>query len=193
MGKKYIYVHSFVILMGAKSLVRTVLGQLRSREIVPIPPPVECTDRRGRKIRFRSSRETDYDALVEMYEEFDATSRSQGVPPVGTGAIREWLSTNLAGPGAVAVSGGQIVGHVSFVPDGTGRHELAIFVHPEFQRTGVGSVLLAVGMHHASRERVSYVWASVDKTSGHLPRLYSRAGFSVVNPMGITYRMSRYL
>ncbi len=193
MGKRHFTNYLFVFIVSRTSVLQTVLDQFRSKEITPVPPPVECTDQYGRDLKFREYRNEDYEALVEMYNEFDPVNRSQGVPPIGTDAIRHWLSSNLEGPSAVTLCGDCIVGHVCFVPDGTGRHELALFVHPEYQRTGIGSVLLAVGMYHASRAGVSYVWASVGKTSGGLSRLYSRAGFSVVNPMGITYRMSRYL
>lgn len=179
--------------MSSNTIVQTILDTFRRRRITPSPPPLTFTDQYDREVRVRPYAAADLESLVEMYDRFDSASRSQGVPPLGTEAIREWLATNLAGPSAVALVGDRIVGHVSFVPDGTERHELAIFVHQDFQRAGIGSRLLGAGMGHAAREGVEYVWASVDKSNRGAHRLYSRAGFSVVNPMGITYRMSRYL
>lgn len=105
----------------------------------------------------------------------------------------EWLEGLAEGVNAVAIVDDRPIGQVSFVPDGTGRHELAIFVHQDYQRAGIGSELLAVGMGHAAQQGVEYVWLSVERNKGHLLRLYSRAGFSAVNPLGFTPRMSRYL
>ncbi len=179
--------------MTGKTLLETVVDRIRPRRIRPATPPVTFTDSSNRQITLRPYRESDYGSLVEMYDGLDSESRAQGTPPMDPTAISEWVSTNLVGPDVVALHGTQLIGHVSFVPDGTGRHELAIFVHQDFQQRGIGSELLAVGMGHARDQGVEYVWASVEKSSRHVHRFYTRAGFSVNNPMGITYRMSRYL
>lgn len=50
---------------------------------------------------------------------------------------------------------------------------------------------MAAGLGHANEAGVGYVWLSVEKTKRYQQRFYSRAGFSAVNPMGMTYRMSR--
>lgn len=173
--------------------IRTVTSRLRPRRITPTAPPFTITDAQGRTIEIRPYRDGDFAALVEMYDEFDPAQRAQGVPPVATDDIREWLPDNLRGPDVVALHDDRIVGHVSFVPDGTDRHELAIFVRQEYQRAGIGSHLLAGGMGHARRTGVDYVWLTVEKSKRYQQRFYSRAGFTVVNPMGLTHRMSRTL
>nr|WP_231736962.1 GNAT family N-acetyltransferase [Halobacterium sp. CBA1126] len=131
--------------------------------------------------------------MVAMYDDFDPAQRAQGTPPLGEDAIRDWLDDVLDGPNVVALVDGDVVGHVMFVPDGTGRHELAIFVHQDYQRAGVGTHLLAAGLEHARQEGVEYVWLSVESWKRGAQRLYQRAGFSTVNPMGAAHRMSRYL
>lgn len=173
--------------------IETLLSRVRNRRIRPTEPPLRFTDERGRDVSIRPYRVDDLDGLVEMYETFDPNERAQGVPPIGTEAIEDWLETLSAGVNAVAIVDDRPIGHVSFVPDGTDRHELAIFVHQDYQKAGIGSRLLAVGLGHAKAEGVEYVWLSVERNKGHLLRLYSRAGFSAVNPLGFTPRMSRYL
>lgn len=128
-----------------------------------------------------------------MYDDFDPSQRAQGTPPIGVDAVRNWLTDILDGVNVVALSGDRIVGHVSFVPDGTGRHELAIFVHQDFQRAGIGSALLAAGMGYAEQQGVAYVWLSVESWERGIQRFYRRAGFTVINPMGVAHRMSRTL
>jgi ribosomal protein S18 acetylase RimI-like enzyme len=173
--------------------IRTLATSLRPRRITPAAPPFIITDDDGREVHFRPYRETDFDSLVPMYDDFDPTQRAQGVPPLDTEDIRGWLASVLGGPNVVATVDDKIVGHVGFVPDGTDRHELLIFVHQEYQQAGIGSTLMAAGLGHAKQAGVGYVWLSVEKTKRYQQRFYGRAGFSAVNPTGMTYRMSRSL
>ncbi|MFW5948777.1 MAG: GNAT family N-acetyltransferase [Halolamina sp.] len=173
--------------------IRTLAARFRPRPISPTMPPTAFRDAENREIRFRAYRDEDLAALIEMYDAFDRSQRAQGVPPASNAGIRNWLDDILAGPNVIALHDGQVVGHVSFVPDGTGRHELAIFVHQDYQQAGVGSQLLGAGLGHAKAEGVGYIWLSVEKGKRHLQPFYCRAGFSTINPMGITARMSREL
>jgi ribosomal protein S18 acetylase RimI-like enzyme len=68
-----------------------------------------------------------------------------------------------------------------------------IFVHPDYQRAGIGSNLMAAGLGHAKQADVTYAWLSVEKRKRYQQQFYNRAGFSVVNSSGVTYRMSRLL
>lgn len=176
-----------------RSGLESLLSRVRTRRIRPTDPPLRFADDRGRSVLIRPYSDDDFEGLVETYDDFDPGLRAQGVPPIGTRAVREWLEGLAEGVNAVAIVDDRPIGQVSFVPDGTGRHELAIFVHQDYQRAGIGSELLAVGMGHAAQQGVEYVWLSVERNKGHLLRLYSRAGFSAVNPLGFTPRMSRYL
>jgi ribosomal protein S18 acetylase RimI-like enzyme len=173
--------------------VRRFISRVRPRRISPTPPPNAVTDDEGRRVHLRPFRDGDFERLVTLYEEFDTSQRAQGVPPLGTTAIEEWLESLLEGVNVVAVVEERVVGHVTFVPDGTGRHELAIFVHQGYQGAGIGSALLAAGMGHARQQGVGYVWLSVEAGKRGIQRWYARAGFSTVNPMGTAHRMSRVL
>lgn len=173
--------------------IRTFTAQFRSKQITPTTPPTTVTDAHNQSIEIRSYTDDDYGSLVSMYGEFDQSQRAQGVPPLATEEIREWLTDILGGVNVVACHEGRIIGHVSFVKDGTGRHELAIFVHQDYQQAGVGSRLMAAGLGHARENDVCYVWLSVERTKRYQQRFYNRAGFSAVNPFGLEMRMSRSL
>lgn len=181
------------MLDSARRLFRRVAAHVRPARIAPAVPPLSFEDREGREILVRPYESGDFDALAAMYDDFDPSQRAQGTPPIGSDAVRGWLTDILDGVNVVAVAGDRPVGHVSFVPDGTGRHELAIFVHQDYQRAGIGTKLLAAGMGHAREQGVGYVWLSVESWKRGAQRLYRRAGFSVVNPMGTAHRMSRRL
>jgi GNAT superfamily N-acetyltransferase len=156
-------------------------------------PPHAFEDEEGRAITARGFRGGDLDALVEMYVDFDPAHRAQGTPPIGEEAVREWLDHVLSGPSAVAWHGDRAVGHVTFVPDGVGRHELAIFVHQNYQRARVGSRLIRVGLRHAEAEGVERVWLTVEPWKRRAQKLYSDVGFDASNPFGMVTRMSRNL
>jgi len=173
--------------------IRALTARVRPSRIRPSGVPLTVTDAEGREVHVRPYRESEFESLVSMYDEFDPEQRAQGVPPLDRDAIREWLSEVLGGLNVVALVDGQIVGHVGFVPDGTDRHELMIFVHQAYQQAGIGSSLLAGGLGHARQADLAYVWLSVERTKRYQQRFYSRAGFSAVNPAGMTYRMSRSL
>ena len=176
-----------------RGLFRRLLAWVRPARITPTTPPLTFVDGEGRDVELRPYRADDFEALVAMYDGFDPTQRAQGTPPIGVEAVRSWLDDVLGGVNVVAANGSRIVGHVSFVPDGTGRHELAIFVHQEFQRAGVGTELMAAGLGYAERQGVGYVWLTVEVGKRDVQRFYTRAGFTVVNPMGAVHRMSRTL
>ncbi|MBB6647714.1 GNAT family N-acetyltransferase [Halobellus ruber] len=181
------------VIEAVREVVERLLARVRPTRITLVHPPVTFVDDAEREITVRPYEPDDFEGLVRMYETFDPTQRAQGTPPLDAEAIRGWLTGLLDGVNAVAVHEGRPVGHISFVPDGTGRHELAIFVHQEFQHAGIGTTLMAAGLGHASRTEVTYVWLSVESWKRDIQRFYARAGFSVVNPMGAAHRMSRTL
>jgi ribosomal protein S18 acetylase RimI-like enzyme len=128
-----------------------------------------------------------------MYASFDPTQRAQGIPPVREEAIESWLDAVLAGPSVLAWHGDRVVGHVMFVPDGEGSHELAIFVHQTYQEAGVGSALLSAGLDHARDGGATSVWLSVSGGNTRARRLYRRTGFSRDDATGGALRLSRRL
>lgn len=156
-------------------------------------PPLAFEDGEGRSIEVRGFRDGDREALVDMYVDFDPAQRAQGTPPIGEDAVRDWLDHVLQGPSAVAWHDDRAVGNVTFVPDGVGRHELAIFVHQDYQRAGIGGRLIRVGLRHARAEGVEQVWLTVEPGKRRALKLYSNVGFDASNPFGMVTRMSRLL
>lgn len=179
-------------------MLERLVGRLRRMLVGPSvdsfpAPPMTFEDGAGRSIDIRSYRECDREALVKMYVDFDPAQRAQGTPPIGEAAVRDWLDHVLQGPSAVALHDGQAVGHVTFVPDGVGRHELAIFVHQDYQSAGIGGRLIRAGLRHARAEGVEQVWLTVEPGKRRALKLYSDVGFDASNPFGMVTRMSRLL
>ncbi len=173
--------------------IERALTSIRPRRLPSVSPPLTITDGTGRKIHIRPARDDEFDALVAMYEAFDSSHRAQGIPPLDSRAIEQWLDGLLTGPDVIALHDGRVVGHVSFVPEDSDSHELAIFVHQEYQGAGIGTHLLSAGLDHAATNGVGHVWLTVERRNRRAKRLYRRGGFSTVDPRGAVQRMSRYL
>lgn len=151
------------------------------------------TDAEGRRVAVRPYDSEAFDALVAMYERFDPEQRAQGLPPLATEEIRDWLTRLLTGPSMLAWHDGRVVGHVVFVPDGAGSHELAVFVHQAYQRAGVGTALVRTGLTHASADGVTDVWLWVERWKEGSRAFYRNLGFTEEDRQGLELRMSQSL
>ncbi|MFB6109780.1 MAG: N-acetyltransferase family protein [Halodesulfurarchaeum sp.] len=145
----------------------------------PFPgPPQTVVDEADRTIDIEACRD-DREALVEMYADFDPAERAQGIPPVGEGAIRDWLDHLLCADcyNVVARHGDSIVGHATLVGDGDGAYELAIFVHQDYQGEGIGTTLLEALLGLAAEDGVERVWLTVERWNDPAIHLYRKVGF----------------
>ncbi|OTF11565.1 GNAT family N-acetyltransferase [Halorubrum sp. SD612] len=144
------------------------------------PPPTAFTDREDRRIEVRpyegdpAARES----LVEMYDAFDPADRAQGIPPGGEERIREWLDAILADDcyNVIAWCDDAAAGHATLVPDGD-AYELAIFVHQEYQRAGIGTHLIRGLLGHGQANGVEKVWLTVERWNRAAVSLYKKIGF----------------
>ena len=144
-----------------------------------------------RVVDFRAYQPSDRAAVWSFYESFGPADRSQGVPPAAPTALDDWLSTVVAAPSVIATHDGRVVGHVAFVPDGSGSHELGLFVAPDSRPPGVRRELLQTGLAHARESAVSTVWLSVDRADEAARRLFRRAGFAETNETAFTVYATR--
>lgn len=150
----------------------------------PFPePPYSFTDDDDREISIRAFDGSDdsFEALVEMYLGFDPADRAQGIPPSGERRIRDWLDTLSEGLNVVAWHDGRAVGHATLVPDDEGCYELAIFVHQEYQRAGIGTELIRTLLGHGAVNGVEYVWLTVERWNRAAAGLYHSVGFETTN------------
>ena len=143
----------------------------------PVPPET-FEDREGREIEVRPLEAGDEEKLVEMYVEFDPADRAQGIPPSTEERIRDWLELIVdEGHNVVAVHDGDVAGHATLVPDGSGAYELAIFVTQEYQRAGIGGRLIRLLLGHGAEQGVERVWLTVERWNRAAVALYEDVGF----------------
>ncbi len=156
-------------------------------------PPHGFEDGDGRKVEIREY-DDDREALVSMYEKFDADDRAQGIPPVREDALENWLDVILDGVNAVAWDDDEAVGHATLVEDkDIGAHELAIFVVQSHQGAGIGSHLLRGTLALAYERGVRDVWLTVERWNRAAVRLYHGVGFEKTGRDGFEVEMATRL
>ncbi|MBX0304677.1 GNAT family N-acetyltransferase [Haloarcula salinisoli] len=140
-------------------------------------PPHEFTDGESRTVRM-AAYDGEAEPLVSMYTDFDADSRSQGVPPRKEPAIREWVTDLLdEGLNVVVWHDDRLVGHAVLMPVEDESAELAIFVHPDYQSAGIGTELIKVLLGHGQEEGLEHVWLAVSQRNHVAMRVYRSVGF----------------
>ncbi len=139
-------------------------------------PPVGFEDKEGRPIEIRPYEEDDFEAVVEMYADFDPADRAQGIPPATESRVRDWVENLLEGLNVVAWHDDRAVGHATLVPD-EDASELAIFVHQDYQRAGIGSKLIRALLGYGQQEGVEKVWLTVERWNHAAVNLYESVGF----------------
>jgi ribosomal protein S18 acetylase RimI-like enzyme len=157
----------------------------------PFPvPPRTITDGDGRDIRISTAAD-EIDPLVTMYEQFDPGDRAQGLPPVRTEAIREWVASLLTnGHNIVAWDDDRPVGHALVVPDEQGEYELAIFVLDTHREAGIGTALIRTLLGHAASEGIEHVWLTVERWNEPALSLYRSVGFETVEAASFELEMT---
>jgi GNAT superfamily N-acetyltransferase len=159
-------------------------------------PPSRFTDYDDRAIEIRA--EFPRDALAEMYDDFDPSSRAQGLPPVGERRIQEWLDVLEEGVNVVAIHVNETgpdpaVGHACLLDCGDGTAELTIFVHQDYQLAGIGSRLIR-GLLGAGQENgIERVWLTVERSNHVAMNLYRSVGFETSSAAGIEHEMELQL
>lgn len=166
-------------------------GPTSGRSTVP-ELPFSFTDEKGRSIEIVVSEER-IDSLVDMYDHFDGTAQSQGLPPRTRERTTDWLEILFAdGLNVVAKNGGDPVGHAVLLPY-EDTSELAIFVRPDYQSAGIGTELIGGLLHYGRSEDVEHVWLTVSHDNRIAMRLYRSAGFEIRDEDRGEYEMEREL
>jgi RimJ/RimL family protein N-acetyltransferase len=157
------------------------------------PPPLNFVDGEERSIQIRSYAETstEFEAIVNMYDQFDPADRAQGIPPSQEDRIRDWLANILDGNclNVVAWHNDTVAGHATLVPDEE-AFELAIFVLQAFQQAGIGTQLVNALLGYGAAQDVSKVWLTVERWNHAAVALYEKVGFEMCETESFEIEMS---
>jgi len=157
-------------------------------------PTVRFTDREDREIEIRpyDGSEAEYEALAEMYVEFDPSDRAQGIPPGQESRVRTWLDGILADDchNLIAWDGDTAAGHSTLVPDGDDDYELAIFVLQDYQEAGIGTHLIESLLGYGHSEGINCVWLTVERWNHAAVSLYEKVGFETTGAESFELEMA---
>jgi GNAT superfamily N-acetyltransferase len=117
--------------------------------------------------------------LVAMYDGFDPLGAALGLPPHTAEARRKWVGSALCDIVNVAAfsAAGQIVGHAFLAPSSPGSAEIAVFVHQDFRRRGIGAALLRKALELGREADVQHAWAVTSSENRTALRFLIRCGF----------------
>ncbi|QCC46398.1 GNAT family N-acetyltransferase [Halobellus limi] len=138
----------------------------------------------------RRYEESEFDAVVRMYEDLDPENRTMGLPPANRDRLEEWL-TKLTENGwnLVAVDDDRVVGHVGVVPAATEDPQFVIFVHDDYQNRGVGSELIKHLIASAADRGHKTLQLDVEKENRRAISVYRNVDFEVTERKGMGLSM----
>jgi RimJ/RimL family protein N-acetyltransferase len=123
----------------------------------------------------------DHDRLVAMYEDFEPKGEFQGLPPRTVPQTKKWLIQlcELGFYQFVIEVSDRIVGHAALCPSQRKTEaELAIFLHQDYRRCGLGKKLLLGTLNFGCKNlALTRVWLFVRGSNPAALRLFEEVGF----------------
>ena len=122
------------------------------------------------------------DLLRAMYDRFDPLGAALGLPPRSLEARHTWIGKALCqivNVGAFSTAG-DVVGHCFLASDRPDSAEVAVFVHQEFRRRGIGAALLAWVVEWGRFAKLMRAWAITASENRAALRLMTKCGFRLM-------------
>lgn len=114
-----------------------------------------------------------------MYDKFEPLGAAQGLPPLLSETRHEWMGRVLDNSLNLAAfsPAGKAIGHCFLVIDKPGSAELAVFVHQEWRRRGIGRALVMAALGDGSAACLRRVSSLTSSENGAALCLLMSCGF----------------
>lgn len=149
-------------------------------------------DKHGQPLLVRPYEDSEFEALVDFYDDYPERHRSMSLPPLTRTQIEPWLDRLVSrGKNIVAFDGDELVGHVAYTPEGADEPELIVFIDEEHQNRGLGTELCRQALAYAAATDHDAVKLSVDEDNHIALAVYDSLGFEEVGQDGRLIEMKR--
>jgi GNAT superfamily N-acetyltransferase len=127
------------------------------------------------------------DLLIAMYDRFDPLGAALGLPPRTAEGRCEWIGSALAQKVNVAAFSpvGEVAGHCFLAADKTASAEMAVFVHQESRRIGVGTALVKAALAWGGAAGLRRVWSVTSSENAAALRLQKNCGFRLTKSVSL--------
>ena len=141
----------------------------------------------NRDIQIRGIGPPQRDLLIAMYDRFDPLGAALGLPPRTAERRCEWIGNALGQKVNVAAfsPAGEVVGHCFLAADQSASAEMAVFVHQESRRIGVGTALLKAALDWGGEAGLRHVWSLTASENRVVLRLQKNCGFRLMKSVSI--------
>jgi GNAT superfamily N-acetyltransferase len=125
--------------------------------------------------------------LIAMYDRFDPLGAALGLPPRTAEARCEWIGSALGQKVNVAAfsPAGAVVGHCFLAAGKTASAEMAVFVHQESRRIGVGTALVKAALDWGGAAGLRRVWSVTSSDNRVALRLQKNCGFRLTKSVSL--------
>jgi GNAT superfamily N-acetyltransferase len=134
------------------------------------------------------------DLLIAMYDRFDPLGAALGLPPRTAERRCEWIGSALGQKVNVAAfSVGEVVGHCFLAADKAASAEIAVFVHQESRRIGVGTALVKAALDWGGAVGLRRVWSMTSSDNRVALRLQKNCGFRLTKSVSLETELEIFL
>ncbi len=135
--------------------------------------------------KLRRATLADREALAAMYRSFEPKGASLGMPPRGD-LVEGWLDSLSDYPNSIVVCEGRLVAH-GVLAVGKVTAEVAVFVHQDCRRRGLGKLLLADLVDEGKRLGLQGLWGITESDNVPMLGLARSLGFVLGTDPGTFY------
>ena len=132
--------------------------------------PCSALDKKKEVVTVSPCGDSDFDALVQMYDTYEPKAAIQGLPPIDHNTRIEWIRSSLqTALNLKAELDGAIIAHgMLFTMPNPSVVEFNLFVHNQTQNRGIG--LISAHMLFAAAKRLGYkkVWSFESRNNAPL-------------------------
>ncbi len=140
--------------------------------------PRKIKSKKGLEIIIMPYQEVYFNSLINMYDTYQPLGSVQGLPPLDMRKRHQWVQEMISnGINFLALYRETVIGHASLFSMPANWAEYFIFIHQDFQRQGIGTVVSLYVIEWARRENLSTIWLTVERRNYIAISLYRKVGF----------------